>query len=319
MQPFFNSWLFRRNRETCDALLYKHDWKELKGIRIGAISRIAALRNVVALQLLSLDRLLAIVCSAMSSPSLVPGALWHQMLPALQRLPLGPIGRERLLTEDFKLADEGRLSVYWIPFGRLNVQARVVICGLTPGYGQMLQAFAAAREALSAGLGLDETLAHVDRVGSFAGTMRNNMVGMLDDPGMAEALEIPSTAALFAEADHYVHTTSALRYPVFVDGQNYGGANPQVRQSALLQKYVTGTLGPELAAVPDALIVPLGKAAESCVQMLVSAEQLDMERCLFGFPHPSGGNGHRVRQFRENHERLRQELDHWANRYPSRL
>ncbi len=255
----------------------------------------------------------------MSYPSLVPGALWHDMLPALQqRLPPGPTDRENLLTEDFKLADEGRLSVYWIPFERLNVHARVVICGLTPGYGQMLEAFTAAREALSAGLGLDEILAHVDRKGSYAGTMRNNMVRMLDELGMAAALDIPSTSELFAEADQYVHTTSALRYPVFVEGRNYGGANPEVRQSALLRTYVTGTLGPELAVVPDALIIPLGKAAESCVQMLVSAEQLDVARCLLGFPHPSGGNGHRVRQFRENQARLRQELDNWADRYPRR-
>lgn len=228
------------------------------------------------------------------------------------------MGRQHLLTEDFKLAEERRLSVYWIPFERLNAQARIVICGLTPGYGQMLQAFTAAREALNAGLGLEETLAHVDRTGSFAGRMRNNLVAMLDELGMAAALDIPSTAALFADANHNLHTTSALRYPVFVDGKNYGGANPQVPQSALLRSYVTGTLGPELAAVPDALIIPLGKATESCVQMLVSAGQLDEERCLLGFPHPSGGNGHRVRQFRENNARLRQELDDWVDRYSSR-
>jgi hypothetical protein len=48
-------------------------------------------------------------------------------------------------------------------------------------------AFTAAREALSAGLGLDETLAQVDRSGSFAGTMRGRMVHMLDELGMGAA------------------------------------------------------------------------------------------------------------------------------------
>lgn len=248
----------------------------------------------------------------MAQPSLVPGALWYKMAPALQRLPPGPIGREHLLTQDFRLAGEDRLSVYWIPFERLNAKARVVICGLTPGYGQMLQAFTAAREALAAGYGLEATLAHVDRRGSFAGTMRRNLVNMLDELGMAAALGIPSTTALFAEADELVHTTSALRYPVFVDGKNYGGANPEVRQSAILRKYVTEMLGPELAAVPDALIIPLGKAASGCLRMLVLAERVDRTRCLLGFPHPSGGNGHRVRQFRETGVQLRRELDSWA-------
>jgi hypothetical protein len=254
----------------------------------------------------------------MLDSSLVPGAQWHKMLPALERLPRGPLRREHLLTEDFKLADEGRLSVYWIPFERLNVHARVVICGLTPGYGQMLEAVTAAREAVSAGWGLDETLAHVYHRGGFAGTMRTNLVRMLDEIGAAVALDIPSTAALFAEADKLVHATSALRYPVFVEGKNYGGGNPKVDRSVLLRSYVTGTFGPELAAVPDALIIPLGKATEGCVQMLVAAQQLDGARCLLGFPHPSGGNGHRVRQFRENQAWLREQLGNWTNSYQRR-
>jgi hypothetical protein len=66
---------------------------------------------------------------------------------------------------------------------------------------------------------------------------------------------------LFAGANALVHATSALRYPVFVPGANYGGGSPNVRRSVLLRTYVTDTLHPELEAVPD-LIIPLGKAAE---------------------------------------------------------
>ena len=253
----------------------------------------------------------------MAEPALVPGALWHEMLPALKRLPPSPLplGREHLLTEDFRLAGKGPMSVYWVPFERLNARARVVICGLTPGYGQMLEAFTAAREALAAGSGLDETLVQVDRRASFAGTMRSNMVRMLDELGMPVVLGIPSTASLFAEADELVHTTSALRYPVFIAGQNYGGAHPEVQRSTLLSGYVRSTLGPELAAVPQALIIPLGKAAGGCVQMLITAEELDAARCLLGFPHPSGANGHCRRQFRANQVRLSAELNEWARLY----
>jgi len=254
----------------------------------------------------------------MADPSLAPGALWHKMLPALRRLPRGPLGRNHLLTEDFKLADEGRLSVYWVPFEALNVQARVVICGLTPGYSQMHEGFTAAREAVSAGWARSKTLAHVYKRAAFAGAMRTNLVWMLDEIGAAAVLGITSTAALFDEADELVHATSALRYPVFVQGKNYRGGNPKVRQSPLLSTYVLNTLGPELAAVPNGLIIPLGKAAGECMQMLVETEQVDGARCLFGFPHPSGGNGHRVRQFRENHLRLRNELRKWAKSYPTR-
>src|SRR6516164_1246935 len=136
----------------------------------------------------------------MRDSSLAPGALWHKMLPIVQCLPRGPIGRERLLSEDFKLAEDGRLSVYWIPFERLNVAARVVICGLTPGYGQMLEAFTVARESLGEGMGLDETLARVYQRAGFAGTMRSNLVYMLDKLGVAATLGVDSTAEMFTGA-----------------------------------------------------------------------------------------------------------------------
>ena len=52
--------------------------------------------------------------------------------------------------------------------------------------------------------------------------------------------------------------------------------------------------------------------------MLVEAGQLDGARCLLGFPHPSGDNGHRVRQFRENQAHPSEEIDNWADSYPGR-
>ena len=56
---------------------------------------------------------------------------------------------------------------------------------------------------------------------------------------------------------------------------------------------------------------PLGKAVSSVVQRFASAGQVDLRRCLLGFPHPSGGNGHRVRLFRENRDSLRRQVDEW--------
>lgn len=250
----------------------------------------------------------------MPDPLLVPGALWDEMVPRVERLPRGQLGRQDLLAEDFRLAEDGSLSVFWIPFERLNRHARVVICGLTPGYGQMLEAFTAARDALAAGMDLAPTMNHIGRSASFAGTMRINLVRMLDHLGLAKALDIASAGTLFEDADELVHTTSALRYPVFVGGANYGG-NPQVRRTPLLRSYVIGTLGPELAAVSDALIIPLGKAAEGCIRLLTEAGDLDEERCLRGFPHPSGGNGHRVRQFQTNELTLRARVAEWRSSY----
>jgi hypothetical protein len=242
-----------------------------------------------------------------------PGSHWSEMVGLLRALPDGELGPEHLMTGDFLLEEEGRLQVYWIPFERLNRGARIAIIGLTPGWHQMQQAFTAARDAFRAGV-TDELLVleRIDRQAGFAGSMRTNMVKMLDAIGLAAALGVQTSADLFQQRDVLIHGTSALRYPVFVDGKNYGGGNPPVDRSAMLTRFVHEQLAPELAAIPGALVLPLGKAVEGCLRILIASDQLEEARCLFGFPHPSGANGHRAVQFRRNEVALRAEIARWA-------
>lgn len=49
----------------------------------------------------------------------------------------------------------------------------------------------------------------------------------MDSVGLNALFNIVSTASLFTEAGEQVHFTSALRYPVFVKGENYNG-NPHM-------------------------------------------------------------------------------------------
>lgn len=243
---------------------------------------------------------------------LVPGAQWEERRAALDRLRSCPrLSEELLLSDDFLIARAGRLEVYWLPFERLNAGAELVVVGLTPGYSQMQQAFIAALDALDRGLSLQDTMAHVDRQASFAGSMRANMVRMLDEVGLARALGLESSSQLFSGGDHLLHTTSALRYPVFVSGGNYGG-KPDAWRDPLLRRYLVDLLAPELEAVPHALVLPLGKAVEGCLRFLAGRRLLEQDRCLFGFPHPSGSNGHRVGQFAENRDALTHRIATWA-------
>ena len=138
------------------------------------------------------------------------------------------------------------------------------------------------------------------------------MVKMLDAIGLAAALGVQSSADLFEQRDVLIHGTSALRYPVFVDGKNYGGGNPPVDRSAMLTRFVHERLAAELAAIPGALVLPLGKAVEGCLRILIASDELEEARCLFDFPHPSGANGHRAAQFRRNEVALRAEIARWA-------
>jgi hypothetical protein len=107
----------------------------------------------------------------------------------------------------------------------------------------------------------------------------------------------------------------ALDYPVFVGRQNANFAETvDLSKSTLFREMLEVLLLPRLLAAPRALIIPLGDSAGSGVRYLVQFRQVDERRVLFGLPHPSGSNGHRVRRFAEQKEKLREDLEGWFSR-----
>jgi hypothetical protein len=69
---------------------------------------------------------------------------------------------------------------------------------------------------------------------------------------------------------------------------------------------------PRLQRAPPARIVPLGLSATSGVDYLSRLGLLDADRVLRNFPHPSGGNGHRVRLFNLHREELAETVASWV-------
>jgi hypothetical protein len=61
-----------------------------------------------------------------------------------------------------------------------------------------------------------------------------------------------------------------------------------------------------------ALVIPLGKAAQNAVTLLTTDGLLEPGRCLPGFPHPSGANGWRVRQYTARRQMLSEAVVHWG-------
>ena len=171
----------------------------------------------------------------------------------------------------------------------------------------MLLAFRVAKTLRAEDWRPPEIFSEIRRQMAFAGTMRSNLIAMLDRIGVAERLDLASTAALFERASDHVHSTSALRYPVLRERRNYSGS-PKVESSRLLTEMTTANLPQELEQLPDALIVPLGRAVEGALGYLGFDGS---RRTLRGFPHPSGGNGHRVAQFKSEYPQLRRAVRAW--------
>lgn len=213
-----------------------------------------------------------------------------------------------LLVSDLLIGQAGSLRIFYAPFDWINPAARIVILGITPGWTQMEMACRTARGELAAGRTLDDACRLAKQHASFAGSMRNNLVRMLDALGLPALFQIGSSGDLFGEASSLLHTSSAIRYPTFVESANYTGSNPPAAKSAFLLRVARELLVPELEALSQAAIVPLGRSVEEVLDTLAAEGSLRRKRWLTGFPHPSGANGHRARIFEKNRESLTRQL-----------
>jgi hypothetical protein len=246
--------------------------------------------------------------------------LFSEFEAAIRALPLRDrFDRADLLIPSLRLHHDGPLEMYYAPFGSVNPSAAIVLLGITPGWTQTEIAYRVARREIDGGATAEEICRLAKQNASFAGTMRTNLVRMLDDLGVSSSLGIRSTSELFGPAAALVHTASAIRYPVFVKGRNYAGHGPDMLRNAFLRDCLESILAPELASVPDALVVPLGNAVSAALRHLASVGALSVERCLFGFPHPSGANGRRVRDFAQRREDMRERVaTHFQKQWPNR-
>lgn len=168
-----------------------------------------------------------------------------------------------------------------------------------------------AQRALAEGSVGEEVLHRASNVGGFAGAMRTNLIAMLDGIGLHEHLEISTTASLFAEHSDLLHGTSAILYPAFIDGRNYGGS-PHPDRFPLLAAFVNQVLAAELAEVPDAVYIPLGRTVADLLHRAAARGTIAAHRCLFDFPHPSGGNGHRRRLYDQHRSDMANQVASWA-------
>lgn len=201
-----------------------------------------------------------------------------------------------LASSDLTLAQDGRIRVAYAPFDHVVTNAKLVIVGITPGLSQATVALDAARQHLANGVDLEEALRRAKLTGSFSGTLRSNLVAMLDSIGVHGLFGLKTTADLFAPGAEHVHFTSALRYPVFVDGKNYNGT-PDMLKTPILRQMIDTHLAEEAALLPKALWLPLGPKAETALQHLATRGLLEKSRILAGLPHPSGANGERIAVF----------------------
>lgn len=192
------------------------------------------------------------------------------------------------------MADDGKVKIYYAPFEYINPLASIVLVGITPGPTQMVNANKTAREALLSGLSDVEAMIRAKAVAAFSGEpMRSNLVNQLNHWGFDQWLGLDDSAQFFSGAAHLVQTTSLLRYPVFVDGDDYRGS-PDMLKHPLLRQILFDHFVAEVGEMKNAVFVGLGPMVQKVLNHLVKEGVVDKERVIGGMLHPSGNCTYRI-------------------------
>lgn len=225
---------------------------------------------------------------------------------------LNSFEKEDILIKKFELFSKNNMKIYYAPHNEIiNEKAKVFIVGITPGWTQTSIAYKTAHEGLINKLNHEVIKKECKRNSRFAGSMRKNLIEMLDDLNLNKKLQLNSCLDLFENQDDLLHTTSMIPYPVFINNKNYTGSSPKILDSEILKTYLIKNFYKEVEKLPTALIIPLGKSVEEVLELMISENLIKREQCLLGFPHPSGANGHRKKQFEENKEKLLKIIDEY--------
>ena len=225
---------------------------------------------------------------------------YQKFLPAVKnfsasRYASGAVDRE------LEMANSGRISIEYAPFDHIQRNAQLVIVGLTPGRTQAANALAEMKKCLLSGRTVEDALKNAKQFASFSGPMRSSLVKMLDHIGLPRVYGHSSAADFFAD-EARVHFTSALRYPVYINGKNYSGS-PSPLKTPLLRNMIETYLAEEAAVLRNAAWIPLGIHAQSALSHLCEKGCLSADRVLIGLPHPSGANAERISYFLGNKPR----------------
>ena len=222
--------------------------------------------------------------------------LFERFAPVIRSLSASELEGGHLLDNKLRLAQDGKLEIFYAPFEYVNPLARLVIVGITPGRTQAINALKEARRQLDRGVDPTSALKAAKNTGAFSGSMRPNLVSLLDHVGINRWLGIHSCDALFGSSSGLVQTASALKNPVFVDGENYNGT-PNMTRHPLLREQLLENFKEMADAIPAAVFVPLGDKVSDALHFVAKCGLIDRQRILDGLPHPSGANAERIAYF----------------------
>jgi hypothetical protein len=197
-----------------------------------------------------------------------------------------------LLTID----SDGRYSLECVPFEHVNVEARLVIVGITPGPIQRDQGYEEAGRLLRQGLPDDEILRRVKKLAAFGGpTMRPNLERMIDALDIMTLVGGGRATGLWEARAHLFHATSVVPHAAFDKGKPFAGSFEEIRRVEVLRRRFERDFLPTLRHLRrDTYFTGLGPTPAGALSFVANAGLIDGSRILGWLAHPSKSGGSQV-------------------------
>lgn len=191
---------------------------------------------------------------------------------------------------------DGRYSLEYVPFEHVNIEAKLVIVGITPGPNQRDDACEEAGRLLRQGLPEDEVLRRVKKLAAFGGPiMRPNLERMIDALGIMVLLGGGHAAELWEGRSHLLHATSVVPHAAFDKGKPFAGSFEEVQRVEVLRRSFERDFLPTLRHLRrDAYFIGLGPTPAAALSFAASKGLIDRSRILGWLAHPSKSGGSQV-------------------------
>lgn len=220
--------------------------------------------------------------------------MFKRFSPDLKRL-----GQEGVGAPEFSLGKEEKYSLQYIPFEHVNLEAKLVIVGITPGNNQLDLAYQTAQELLKEGRPVEEILTEVKKAGAFGGkSMKPNLLKMLRHFQFEKLLGIDDVESLWGPNAGLLHSTSVVPHAAFKDGERFNGGFDEIMASPLLKKCFLDCFVPSVREITEkALFVALGPCPQAALAWCIEKGALRQDQMLGSFCHPSSAGGSTTRYY----------------------
>ncbi|MGM4960877.1 hypothetical protein ACT4MK_36795 [Bradyrhizobium barranii] len=183
-----------------------------------------------------------------------------------------------------------------MPFEHVNVDARLVIVGITPGATQRDEACEAAGRLLRRGLPDGEILRQVKKLAAFGGqAMRPNLERMIDALDIMALLGGGRASELWGGRAHLLHATSVVPHAAFVKGKPFAGSFEEIQRVDVLRRSFERDFLPTLHHLRrDSYFIGLGPTPAAALSFAADKGLIDRSRILGWLAHPSTSGGSQV-------------------------